>query len=85
MMKKRRSEREIELTAIVWEENEGFVSLCPELGVTSCGDSVEDAARMLQEAAALYLANARELGMVDQSLGSLIQGQRWTTSIKVAV
>ncbi len=85
MMKKRRSEREIELTAIVWEENEGFVSLCPELGVTSCGDSVEDAARMLQEAVALYLANARELGMVDQSLGSLIQGQRWTTSIKVAV
>lgn len=84
-MAKLERKREIELTAVIWEEDDGFVSLCPELGLTSCGDNVEEAARMLEEAVALYLDNARQLGIVDESLASLTQGQRWTTSIRVAV
>ncbi len=79
------AKREMELTAVVWQEDDGFVSLCPELGVTSCGDSVEDAARMLEEAVALYVENARILGILDDSLEASIRGQRWTTSIRVAV
>jgi len=72
---------EVELTAVIWKEDEGFVSLCPELGVASCGDSVEDAARMLAEAVSLFLENARELGIAEE----LPRGERWTTSIRVAV
>jgi len=85
MAKKNETERLFELTAVIWEENDGFVSMCPEIGVTSCGDSVEDAARMLEEAVALHLENARELGLVNDGVDDLIPGHRWTTSIRVAV
>ncbi len=78
-------ERLVELTAVIWEEADGFVSACPEIGVTSCGDSVEDAARMLEEAVSLYVENARELGLMNEGSEALIPGHRWTTSIKVAV
>ncbi len=77
--------REVELTAVIWKEDDGFVSFCPELGVASCGDSVEEAARMLQEAVTLYAENARELQLIDEPLAGVASGQRWTTSIKVAV
>jgi predicted RNase H-like HicB family nuclease len=32
-----------EYTAVVWKEPEAYVSKCPELGVSSCGDSFEEA------------------------------------------
>ncbi len=76
---------EVELTAVICEEEGGFVSLCPELGVASCGDSVEDAASMLQEAVELYLENVRELGLDDEGLLAKARGSRWTTSFRVAV
>ncbi len=77
--------REVELTAVIWKEGEAFVSLCPELGVTSCGDSVEHAASMLEEAVSLYVENARTLGLIEENLAALDTGHRWTTSIRVAV
>jgi predicted RNase H-like HicB family nuclease len=59
-MNEKETMHEVELTAVIWEEDGVFVSLCPELGVTSCGDTVEDAATMLH--VELYLENARETG-----------------------
>ena len=53
------------LTAVVWKEDVGYVSKCSELGVTSAGDSVEEALENLKEALELYLENATELGMID--------------------
>ena len=75
----------LELTAVVWQEGDDFVSLCPELDVSSCGSNLEDAVAMLQEAVDLYLENARELDMLDDTIGSLNAVRRWTTSIRVAV
>jgi predicted RNase H-like HicB family nuclease len=46
------------LTAIVEEEGEGFVALCPELDVASQGESVEEATDNLREAVELLLATA---------------------------
>jgi len=85
MATKNEADNLLELTAVIWEENDGFVSVCPEIGVTSCGESVEDAARMLEEAVALYVENTRELGLMTEDVDALIPGHRWTTSIKVAV
>lgn len=84
-MKGPRAGNEVELTAVIWEEEDGFVSFCPELGVASCGDTVEQAAAMLQEAVELYLENVRELGMDDEVILSKARGSRWTTSFRVAV
>ena len=46
------------LTAIVHEEGDGFVALCPELDVASQGGSVEEATDNLREAVELLLATA---------------------------
>ena len=79
------SQSVLELTAVVWQESKDFVSLCPELGVSSCGSNLEDAVAMLQEAVDLYLENARALDMLDDTVASLTSARRWTTSIRVAV
>lgn len=42
-------------TMVVWKESEGYVSKCPELGVASCGESINEAAENLKEAVELYL------------------------------
>ena len=43
------------LTAVVEREDDGFVSLCPELDVASQGDTVEQATANLKEAVELFL------------------------------
>ncbi len=53
------------LTAIIWREELGFVSKCPELGVSSASDNSEEALKNLREAVELYLENARELDLFD--------------------
>ncbi len=75
----------LDLTAVIWREGDDFVSLCPELGVSSCGPTLEDATTLLKEAVDLYLDNARELDMLDAALEGLASEQRWTTSFRVAV
>ena len=51
------------LTATIWREASAYVSLCPELGVASCGDDPDEALAMLKEAVELYVENARKLGI----------------------
>lgn len=45
------------LTAIVWKENEQYVSLCPEIDISSFGDNKEEAVKNLKEAIDLYAQN----------------------------
>ncbi len=73
------------LTAAIWKEPDGFVSLCPELNVASCGDSVEDALAMLTEAVELYLQNAAELGWLDDLRPMLGSSLRLSTTFEVSV
>jgi len=46
------------LTAIIEREDEGFVSLCPELDIASQGSSVEEAQANLVEALTLFFETA---------------------------
>ena len=84
-MEPSRNQSTLELTAVIWQEGKDFVSFCPELGVSSCGSNLEEAVAMLQEAVDLYLENARDLDMLDDTIESLTSARRWTTSIRVAV
>ncbi|HEV7428085.1 MAG TPA: type II toxin-antitoxin system HicB family antitoxin [Thermoanaerobaculia bacterium] len=45
-------------TAMIYREDDGYVSLCPELDVASQGDSIEDASANLREAVELFLESA---------------------------
>jgi predicted RNase H-like HicB family nuclease len=46
--------RQLQLTAIIEREGEGYVALCPELDVASQGESVEEARHNLVEALELF-------------------------------
>ena len=71
------------LSANIWQEEDQYVSLCPELGVASCGANPEDALRMLQEAVELYLENAKELGMLSELDIILTSPLRFHTTFEV--
>lgn len=45
--------RVLDCTVVVWKEQEGYVSKCPELGIASCGDTISDAVKNLREAVEL--------------------------------
>ena len=45
----------IVVTFHVHDEDDQFVSLCPELGTASCGDTVDEAFRNIKEATSQYL------------------------------
>jgi predicted RNase H-like HicB family nuclease len=46
------------LTAIIEREDDGFVSLCPELDIASQGSSIEEARANLVEALTLFFESA---------------------------
>ena len=48
----------LRLTAIIEREEEGFVSLCPELDVASQGSTIEEARANLIEALSLFFETA---------------------------
>lgn len=50
-------------TAIIEKEDDAFVALCPELDITSQGESIEQALANLREAVDLFLeaADSREI------------------------
>ena len=48
----------LRLTAIIEREDEGFVSLCPQLDIASQGSSIEEARANLVEALSLFFETA---------------------------
>ena len=72
-------------TAVVWKESEAYVSKCPELGVASCGDTLEEAVENLKEAVQLYLENAVELGFMDDLKESLVAKDKFTTHLEATL
>ncbi len=72
-----------QLTAVVWEEGEVYVSKCVELEVASCGETPKEALAMLRDAVDLYLENAEAYGMLDEIMGPLQTREKYTTTIEV--
>lgn len=58
----------IAFTSLIFKEGEAFVSYCPELGVASCGDTVEDARQRLSEAVRLFLEESQRMGTLQDIL-----------------
>jgi predicted RNase H-like HicB family nuclease len=48
----------VRLTALVWQEGDEYVSLCPELDVASFGGTIDEALTMLREALEVYFAGS---------------------------
>lgn len=69
-----------QLTAIIEREQEGYVSLCPELDIASQGDTVEEARENLREALELFFETASP-GEIEQRLHEEV----YITRLEVAV
>jgi predicted RNase H-like HicB family nuclease len=58
----------LEVEGLVWQEEKVFVSYCPELDVSSCGDTVEEARTHLRTAIRLFVEEAQKMGTLETIL-----------------
>ncbi|MHB8882044.1 MAG: type II toxin-antitoxin system HicB family antitoxin [Thermodesulfovibrionales bacterium] len=68
------------LTAIIGKENDGYVSLCPELDIASQGDTIEQARGNLKEALELFFETASP-----EEIRRRLHGDIFATQVEVAV
>jgi len=54
--------------AEVFKEDEQFVAICPELNVSSFGDSIEEAKKSLRDAIDLFLQECESMGTIGEVL-----------------
>ena len=59
---------QIRIRADIFQEGDQYVALCPELNVSSFGDSPQEALRSLQEAVHLFLDECHRMGTLRQVL-----------------
>lgn len=67
-------------TAIIEKENDGYVSLCPELDLASQGNSIEEARNNLQEAIELFYEHASK-----DEITSRLRNEFFITNMQIAV
>lgn len=60
--------KSMNVDGLIWQEHNVFVSYCPELDVSSCGDTVEAARVNLREAVRLFLEEAEKMNTLDSIL-----------------
>ncbi|MCD6283293.1 type II toxin-antitoxin system HicB family antitoxin [bacterium] len=58
----------IEFDSIVFEENGAFVAHCPQLDISSCGKSVDEARANILTAVRLFLEEAARMGTLREIL-----------------
>jgi len=69
-----------QLTAIIERENNGYISLCPELDIASQGDSIEEARDNLREAIELFFEFASS-----SEIQNRLHEEIYITRLEVAV
>ncbi len=67
-----------QLTAIIEREGDGYFSLCPELGIASQGDTIEEARKNLREALELFFETASPLEVSER-----LHGEVYVTQVEV--
>jgi predicted RNase H-like HicB family nuclease len=72
--------KQIQLTAIIEREEDGYVALCPELDIASQGDSVEEARDNLREALELFFETADA-----SEVKSRLHNEVFVTRLEIAV
>ena len=72
--------KDISFTVHLFKEEEVYVAYVPELDVSSCGDTPEEARKNIQEAAQAFLETSQEMGNLNQVLeeaGYELEGETW--------
>lgn len=58
----------IDYDVIVFKEDATYIAYCPELDVSSCGNTIEHAKEMLNTAVRLFLEEAEKIGTLKDIL-----------------
>lgn len=69
-----------QLTAIIEREDDGYVSLCPELDIASQGNTIEEARQNLREALELFFETASP-----KEIQARMHEEVYVTRVEVAV
>jgi len=69
-----------QLTAIIEREEDGYVSLCPELDIASQGDTIEEARENLREALELFFETASS-----KEIRTRLHEEVYVTRVEVAI
>lgn len=69
-----------QFTALIEREDDGYVSLCPELDIASQGDTVEEARQNLVEAIELFFEAADP-----SEIASRLKSEVFITRLEVSV
>jgi len=69
-----------QLTAIIEREDDGYVSLCPELDIASQGNTIEEARQNLREALELFFETASP-----KEIQTRMHEEVYVTRVEVAV
>ena len=59
---------QIEFDMIIFKEDATYVAYCPKLDISSCGNTVEQAKKMLKMATRLSLEEAEKMGTLEDIL-----------------
>jgi predicted RNase H-like HicB family nuclease len=59
---------QIEFDGIIFKEGGTYVSYCPELDVSSCGNTIDEARKNLKIAVNLFLEEAENMGTLEEIL-----------------
>lgn len=58
----------IQFSSVIFKEDNVYIAYCPQLDVSSCGDTSEEAVRMLKEAVRLFLEETEKMGTLESIL-----------------
>ena len=58
----------IDYDMIIFKEEGTYIAYCPELDISSCGNTVEHAKEMLKTAVRLFVEEANKMGTLDDIL-----------------
>ena len=58
----------IEFEGIIFKEGRTYVSYCPELDVSSCGNTIDEARKNLKIAVSLFIEEAEKMGTLEDIL-----------------
>ncbi|MFH0923170.1 MAG: type II toxin-antitoxin system HicB family antitoxin [Candidatus Falkowbacteria bacterium] len=58
----------INFTSQIWKEGNMFVAYNPELSVSSCGKTIEEAKKNLKEAVELFIESTEKMGTLKEIL-----------------
>lgn len=72
--------KKFQFTAVIEKENEGYVSLCPELDIASQGETVEEATANLKEAVELFFEHAS-----NKEISQRLHEEVFVTRLEVAI